>query len=406
MRMGAYYGAKTLTLCAASADGSSKGLRNSAPRSLYQVPPIALACKVGEDVDRIILHSKLEARECTTERGWTLQESLLSRRVFIFSHQLYWCCVSADAGCEGARVKLPITANRNFGPPESLVPGIFPAEILRDYPLKEQWYLGVQDFSKRRLGVASDKLLAISAFALWVHDRFRVRDGDGDVGESVTYVAGMFLSTRDTDELVRQLFWRPPKTASCSRPTAYRAPSWSWAAVDGELELRDGRFAGDTCFVFEAFDLELTHNSAPYGSVKNAALHLSSCQIRALIECLKYPIRVEEDASVVSEDGLCLLPDTPDDATLIRSSLVTATPSLYLFRLSEGELHLGHWMSGSRSFYGCLGLILLPVSDKEPDIFRRLGSFDFYRTRREIETQEDAESGSFFDVEGTSITLV
>lgn len=404
MRMGAYYGANTLTLSAASAEGSSKGLRNAAPRSLYRVPPIALACKVGDDIGRIILHSKLEARECITERGWTLQESLLSRRMLIFSHQIYWCCVSADAECEGSRSKLPVTANRNFGPPESLVPGIFPAEILKDYPPKEQWYLGVQDFAKRHLGVASDKLLAISAFASWVHDRFRVRDGD--VGESVVYVAGMFLSTRDTDSLVRQLFWRPPKTANCSRPTAYRAPSWSWAALDGALELRDGYFTGGTCFVFEAFDLELTHHSAPYGSVKHAALHLSSCQIRALTECLKFPVRVEEDASVVNEDGLCLLPDTLDDATLIRSSLVTATPSLYLFQLSEGELHPDHWMSGSRRFHGCLGLVLLPVSEKEPNIFRRVGSFDFYRTRREIETQEDAEFGSFFDVKGRSITLV
>lgn len=406
-RMGAYYGANTLTLCAASADGSSKGLRNPDASSPYPVPPLGLACRIGGSIGQLILHSKSDVRESITERGWTLQESLLSRRILIFSHQLYWCCVSANAECEGPLARLSKEPNRNFGLPESLVPGIFPAQVLRDYPPDSQWHLGVSDFVKRRLGVASDKLLAISAFASWVDARYRACAEA--IGADYSYVAGLFVSTQDTESLVKQLLWRPLKTSHCTRPLAYRAPSWSWAAVDGELKLREEP-PGSSCH-FDGFDLQLAHTAAPYGNVERAALRLSGCCIRLLQDCRKFLVHIEDDANVPNEDGVCLLPDTPQDGHTIRAALdASASSSLYLCQLSEAEMHSGHW-SGSRRYLGCVGLIITPVLDGAANHFRRVGSFDFYRhviyqNIQLDETERDRQFDRFFDVEGQNVILL
>ncbi|ETS80756.1 hypothetical protein PFICI_08285 [Pestalotiopsis fici W106-1] len=402
-RMGAYYGANTLTLCAASADGSSRGLRNRDSRSLYRMPPTALAFQVGKDVGQIILHSKLdEHRERTTERGWTLQESLLSRRIVIFSDQLYWCCATANAECEGLLTKLAKEPNRNFGLPESLVPGIFPAQVLRDYPPEVQWQSVVLDFSKRRLGVASDKLLAISSFASWVHARYRA--SPVHLGGDSAYVAGLFLSTQNAGALIRQLAWRPSKTSDCSRPLDYRAPSWSWAAVDGALALRHEPDM-ITCG-FEGFTLQLMHAAAPYGSVERATLSLSGCRLQPLQSCVKFEPHIREEMNEHNQEGMWLVPDTPQDRHLILSALNLSTPSsLYLCQLAVADLDGWHW-SGAQLSYGCVGLIITRVPGEAPNSFRRVGLFDLFRTSSREKAEEDAELDGFFDVEGQNITLL
>ncbi|KAF7522312.1 hypothetical protein G7054_g12174 [Neopestalotiopsis clavispora] len=403
-RMGAYYGANTLTLCAASANGSSKGLRNPDANPVSVRSPLGLACRVDESIGQIILHPRSDIREHITKRGWTMQESLLSRRIMIFAHQLYWCCVSANAECEGPLAKLSKSANRNFGGPQSLVRGIHPAQVLRDYPPSIQWEMGVQDFTNRLLGVASDKLLAISAFASWVHARFWAF-----TGADLSYVAGLFMSTQEPYQLARQLLWRPRKTSDCTRPLNYRAPSWSWAAVDGELQVRfvDRWRPEHPTFVLEGFDLQLGYAEAPYGSVDRAALNISGCRIRPLQRCSSSHIHIEEDLDVLdsSNEGVSLLPDTPHDGHLIRSALDSSvTFPLLLCQIAISvakEASDGHPRRPPSQ-----GLMIMPVPGEGPNHFRRLGVFILHHVSHKGKKFESAELGSFFDVEGQSITLI
>jgi len=111
---------------------------------------------------------------------------------------------------------------------------IWSADILRDYRFADDlvrrendgadvyfhdWWFGqVKEYSKRRLTVDTDKLIAISGIA----ERVRQKTGR-------SYVAGIWEETIHED-----LLWRVCGKLS-PRPLKYRAPSWSWASVDGTI---------------------------------------------------------------------------------------------------------------------------------------------------------------------------
>ena len=89
------------------------------------------------------------------------------------------------------------------------------------------WSKIVHDYSKRMLTVESDKEAAISGIATRIS---KLRDND-------TVVAGLW--GRD---LLKELFWEA--TGSVSRPTRYRAPSWSWLSVDGCVHVYEPIYPG------------------------------------------------------------------------------------------------------------------------------------------------------------------
>jgi hypothetical protein len=101
------------------------------------------------------------------------------------------------------------------------------------YPLAEHWDDIVQLYTDANLTRAEDKLVAISAVAK------QILKGTDDV-----YFAGLWRSA-----FTRGLLWYLPLQQS-RIPTAYRAPSWSWASVDGRVEFMvrrpDGADGADT----------------------------------------------------------------------------------------------------------------------------------------------------------------
>lgn len=79
------------------------------------------------------------------------------------------------------------------------------------------WALTVSAYTSGRLTKEDDKLVAISAIAREVQPLMQCR-----------YLAGHW----DVD-LVRQLGWSGSNFSSRSK--TYRAPSWSWASIDGGI---------------------------------------------------------------------------------------------------------------------------------------------------------------------------
>ena len=82
----------------------------------------------------------------------------------------------------------------------------------------EVWRVLLAAYTRSGLTKPEDKLVALSALAARVGARFRL-----------TYRAGLWQ-----EGLAAQLNWSA-KYAS-RRPPAYRAPSWSWASVEGEIQ--------------------------------------------------------------------------------------------------------------------------------------------------------------------------
>lgn len=158
-------------------------------------------------------------------RAWCMQEYLMSPRSLIFTPtRLLFRCRTAIQG-----------VGYSFGPMrgEPRLPDVL---FLRDPPvvtlgfeelknIRAAWTKVVVDYSRRSASVESDKLLACAAVA---QQFSHVLKSD--------YLAGLWQS----DKLLADLLWRANPYATGDvphcRPKAYRAPSWSWASVDGAVD--------------------------------------------------------------------------------------------------------------------------------------------------------------------------
>lgn len=167
----------------------------------------------------MINESKLAAR------AWTLQERLLCPRTLYFGReQIAWECRFCNA-----YETLPDLFQEGI---TKMSPGNY-LYLVRDInPLVHtqnvrQWSDIVEDYSKRKLTFSRDKLVAISGLARILAPVY-----------GSNYVAGLWVK-----DLIRLLTWyKPPSSSPSTKNTAttYRAPSWSWASVDGEVLFPDG----------------------------------------------------------------------------------------------------------------------------------------------------------------------
>ncbi|EIW52296.1 HET-domain-containing protein, partial [Trametes versicolor FP-101664 SS1] len=160
-------------------------------------------------------------------RAWCLQEYLMSARALIFSPRtLLFKCLAGTRGVGGslcAMFKEPRLPNTLFLPiPPEVEPG---SKEWKD--THTAWLGVVKDYSRRSASVESDKLVACAAIAEQFHRALRS-----------DYLAGLWRS----DTLLTNLLWEDDKVESSmlgrrhTRPTVYRAPSWSWASLDGVIQ--------------------------------------------------------------------------------------------------------------------------------------------------------------------------
>ncbi|KAH6660581.1 heterokaryon incompatibility protein-domain-containing protein [Truncatella angustata] len=403
-RMGSYYSANTLTVCAASPSGAAVGFLDPESKAVCQYGPINLSCNIDGMMGNLLLHSDPSMKEPVAERGWTLQESLLSRRILIFSHQLYWCCSTANAGCEGSLSVLPRDTNRNMGWPHSLVPGIFPMSVLRVYPPEYQWFTGLSSFTERRLGFEADKLLAISALAERIHLIFQARGQSSIESRSyrefladLAYVAGIFLSRSHKELVASQLLWTSTTASKTKRVETYRAPSWSWACVDGSLQscLTDAVQEAGRFSVLD-WDVTLTNNVAPYGSVRYAAIHMR-CHLRSLpFNDTNLPVKVIDWIEEPLQAGIRIMPDTAADRDCILST-DRENQALRLLQLTD--------VYSRTPFSGIRGLVVILVAELLPATYKRVGTFTALQEQKSAKAGDQGLS-SFFDVPEQDVVLI
>ncbi|KAI3327351.1 HET-domain-containing protein [Xylariaceae sp. AK1471] len=151
------------------------------------------------------------------QRGWTLQEQLLSSSVLYFSEDvIHWECPEVQ-GIEHPAYKLPqrlsyatLLAESNCLTTKQRI------EQKENY--LTSWYKVVTIFSKRSLTVPGDKLPALDGLASTFKD---LVDDES--------IFGLWKS-----DLHRGLLWY---TAGqwILPPCVYRAPTWSWACRDGSV---------------------------------------------------------------------------------------------------------------------------------------------------------------------------
>ncbi|KAL2198294.1 heterokaryon incompatibility protein-domain-containing protein [Corynascus similis CBS 632.67] len=260
---------------------------------------------------RLIIHGDFGRRldpvqdETLNSRGWTLQERLLSPRTIHYSaDQMYWECERDFLGEDGSvfdpsvfslnavleRQRLPLPehgfASHNF---VSLIEGFSTRMERPEGRWRGGWLGHVQAYSRRHLTHAGDKLPALSGLAALV----AARTGD-------EYYAGLWrahvledlcwrayeaeetwdgLETGDSDDMGwayakgRIVPRLGPKICSVYVAVPPRAPSWSWAKLDGFVRFVPLDFTRiRAAFVSCKVDVDGVNR---FGSVKGGRMTLS-----------------------------------------------------------------------------------------------------------------------------------
>ncbi|KAF2186877.1 HET-domain-containing protein [Zopfia rhizophila CBS 207.26] len=171
-------------------------------------------------------------------RGWVFQERMLAPRILHFAkRQIFWDCPSMSA-CETLPAGLPQPMDGAAGPdrhwrgrlqePEDS--GHMPLAGANDDSLEYFWKIAVRKYTVCALTMGKDKLLAMWGIAKLVRDARRIE-----------YGAGLW-----EENLEEQLAWRVADCVLEERPSeskdkylARDIPSWSWASMDGAIEVQD-----------------------------------------------------------------------------------------------------------------------------------------------------------------------
>ncbi|KAF2636216.1 HET-domain-containing protein [Massarina eburnea CBS 473.64] len=169
-------------------------------------------------------------------RGWVFQERMLAPRILHFAHhQIFWDCPSLSA-CETLPDGLPPPMDGIAKPdrrwrgrlqePEN---GDGTLDGASDDSIDEFWRSAIRKYTNCALTKGSDKLVAMWGIAKIVRDAM-----------GIEYGAGLWEKN-----LEDQLTWRVDECTLRERPSESKAwdlerpgiPSWSWASMDGPIEV-------------------------------------------------------------------------------------------------------------------------------------------------------------------------
>ncbi|KAF2805678.1 HET-domain-containing protein [Mytilinidion resinicola] len=217
--MGQVYQNSIFNIAASESDVSSHGLFRQKDNSLWK--PFRIKFRTSLiDKDYFCFYDRWKGFEDETPlnaRGWVLQERLLSPRTIHFATPVFWECRELVACPAKMRISHQI-------PPEWNVKKIWPSwyseHFDNTWAILKFWETSVGKYTKCSLTKSFDKLIAISGIARVVQS---ILNDD--------YVAGLWKH-----HLIRGLIWhvQPNKPFMIAKP--YRAPSWSWASIDGPID--------------------------------------------------------------------------------------------------------------------------------------------------------------------------
>ena len=229
------------SLSALDAKDSSEGMFMS--QHLKENIPLFLRSLIEEEPECLIYvepdgyWDQQVTQRALHRRAWVMQEHVLAPRILHFNKdELLWECREfrasftfpdgIDQGSSWAWPNLPAEI-RSLPPRMRRAPreghSALPLRMRRatregDSALRKIWRDIVPLYTASDLTIASDKLIAIPGVARYLHTVIEDE-----------YYAGLWRS-----DLMTQLLWRVSKRDGV-RPDCYRAPSWSWASLDGQI---------------------------------------------------------------------------------------------------------------------------------------------------------------------------
>jgi Heterokaryon incompatibility protein (HET) len=178
------------------------------------------------------------------QRRWVVQERILAPRMLHFtSTQVFWECFEKVA-CE--------VFPTGFPKQRSDIEKYFH----KRHFVGSMWPEVVELYSKCKLTYSEDKMVAISGLAQ--HIKFQTNR---------EYVAGLWR-----EGLESQLCWRR-RDPRQQRPPLYRAPTWSWASIDGWV--RHVPVSGAEHYYIKILEVYTSPSgSNPLGAISEASMRL------------------------------------------------------------------------------------------------------------------------------------
>lgn len=293
-------------------------------------------------------------------RGWTLQERLLSPRILHFMRdRVAWECGNIPFFSE----YLPSGLNTGTGSSSWGLDHEFNLLSKETLDMREksrirvQWTQFIREYTERHLThPEKDKLVAFAAVA----QRYAATLGE-------RYLAGHFRS-----EMPKDLVWmlrRKHIRGSWKTDQARRAPTWSWASVDGRvIHLDYWQNKANAVDLAEVLDVqvELVNQAYEYGPVKSGHLWIRGLLIQCRFlnkdnKATKFAFQIGYDGE---EDERLELELTPyfDDPNEEFGDPIYALPLVRFQYPSEESCNV-------------TGGVFLKNDQKDTNKFRRIGAF-------------------------------
>jgi hypothetical protein len=329
--MAEIYGNAFLTIAAAAASDVHQGIFNErCIPTLFRMPYGSKDAYEYITSGRGVKDDKLLAAPLS-RRSWAFQERLLSQRLVAYGEsQLFWQCREKKCVEDGSELQI-----------SHQIHGLFDEGVFQDKArFSDMWHEIVSDYSSTNATYESDKLPALSGLAK------TVQAACGD-----EYIAGLWKRTISTD-----LCWQAISRTT-RKPLRYRAPSWSWASLDGSILWMDREVSE----LLKLVDYSITPVGLdPFGQIADGWI-----LVRAPLKMF-HCIVERRDPSTSVYLSLC------ED----RSSTVLMTPDIPYPLTPEQEKNC--WQHGEKIQIHCLrvgyglGIALTPAESHE-GAFRRIG---------------------------------
>ncbi|KAB8211860.1 heterokaryon incompatibility protein-domain-containing protein [Aspergillus parasiticus] len=356
VNMGSIYANAYLCLSAASAASSTEGLvPTRKARPSVRLPHTSHNCQGYIEACLLPIWpemSKTEGLQWRDEplfrRAWAFQERLFSHRNLLFaSDRVYFACdtsIISEDGIELIDVPKAVYRGRH---PYRLITDLGKYGPVRPDTARAHWHHLVQQYSRCSLTYPSDKLPAISGIA---------KEYSRLLGSA--YVAGLWQ-----DFLVDELSWQ--SEPHCTAVNEYRAPSWSWASVNGVVIRAYNEFEPMASVLDLKVDID---GDNPYGRVRSGCIKLEAPIFHLVLADANYlytnanglvrlkTVCAEDEEFLGQFDTIRFNNDDSCQMTKTMRPFSLILPNYYMF-------------VGARLYF-CL---IVTPADNDPETFRRVG---------------------------------
>lgn len=254
-KMASIYEQAYLTIAASSSPSCDKAflLERNCSLAIDCLDDIAQPSMVkARHIPEAGIHNRsLVPRDPWDQRAWTLQEKLLSARLVSFSSdEIQWRCKTRSV-CECA--VSPLLDWREC-------PGsIF--QLHNDRHAYMFWHVQVMEYTNRRSTFPGDKLPALSGVA---HSIYNATNSE--------YFAGLWMDNFLMDLCWARILypreWEPPWVL----PPSYRAPSFSWASVEGQVFYAEESFYDKWTWHASTLGKSLNRSGNLFGKVERSSV--------------------------------------------------------------------------------------------------------------------------------------